>query len=82
LFLPRTKKPFVQLDQPPFADLSGMARAVFTGHEATAMSTARRTVVLLRVTSLNIPALVVAAPGSRYFITVVTFTHISGLPSQ
>ena len=57
-----------------------MARVVpIDHHGATVMNTARRRVVLLRVTSPNTLVSVVALPGSRYFITVVTFTHISRL---
>ena len=52
--------------------------AAFIGHEI-AMIIARRIVVLLKVSDLNTPVLVVAVPGSRYFIIVVSFTHISGL---
>lgn len=48
-------------------------------HGATVMSTARRRAVLLRISGPNTLVSVVALPGSRYFITVVTFTHISHL---
>jgi hypothetical protein len=79
LSLPPTKRPFVQLDQPPLADLSAMAITVATGHEVSVTSIARRRAVLLRVIDPNTPVSVVALLGTRYFITVVTFTHISGL---
>ena len=57
-----------------------MAKVAVSGHEEIEMTTvARRRKVLLKVSGPNGAASVVALPGSRYFITVVTFTHISGL---
>ena len=53
-----------------------MARAVVTGHEANVMNTARKR-VLPRASGPNTPVLVVVLPGSRCFITVVTFTYVS-----
>lgn len=55
-----------------------MAITVPTGHEVSVTSIARRRAVLLRVIGPNTPVSVVAPLGTRYLITVVTFTHISG----
>jgi hypothetical protein len=56
-----------------------MVITVVTGHEVSVTSIARRRVVLLRAIGPNTPVSVVALLGTRYFITVVTSTHISGL---
>ena len=49
------------------------------GHESAMSTVARRTIMLRKVSDPNSLVLAVAVPGSRYFIIVVTFTHVSGL---
>ena len=57
-----------------------MAKVAATSRES-AMSTGRRR-VLLGISDPASPVSVVVPPGSRYFITVVTFTHISDLATS